>query len=108
LLEAQPQDAQRISDVTEQSRILEGPQMLGIEAEKKRFSVTVTKLHCKLQPLQKELFMNRKQANHHANQHNPNNIAHKQVNDNRSNQGNPTSPVYHQGRAVPKQGVKGK
>jgi hypothetical protein len=52
--------------------------------------------------------MNRKQANHHANQHNPNNIAHKQVNDNRSNQGNPTSPVYHQGRAVPKQGVKGK
>jgi hypothetical protein len=52
--------------------------------------------------------MNRKQANHHANQANPNNIAHKQVNDNRSKQGNPTSAVYHKGRAVPEQGAKGK
>lgn len=52
--------------------------------------------------------MNRKQANHHANQHNPNNIAYKHVNDNRSNQGNPTSQTYHKGRAAPKQAVKGK
>jgi hypothetical protein len=52
--------------------------------------------------------MDRKQADHHANQHNPNNIAHKHVNDNRSNQKNPISPVYEKGRAVPEKGVKGK
>jgi hypothetical protein len=52
--------------------------------------------------------MDCKQADHHANQHNPDNIAHKHVNDNRSNQGNPTSPVYHQGRAVPEKSVKDK
>lgn len=52
--------------------------------------------------------MDRKQANHYANQHNPTSVAHKNVNDNRSNQGNPTSPVYHQGRAAPEKAVKGK
>jgi hypothetical protein len=52
--------------------------------------------------------MDRPKADHRANQHNPDHIAHKHVNDNRSNQGNPTSPVYKQGRAIPEQGVKRK
>ncbi|UVW30664.1 hypothetical protein [Massilia sp. H6] len=52
--------------------------------------------------------MDRKQANHHANQKNPNNVAHKHVNDNRSNQGNPTSHTYDKSRAAPKRNVKGK
>jgi hypothetical protein len=52
--------------------------------------------------------MNRKLADHHANQNNQNNVAHKKVNDNRSNQGNPTSRVYEQGRAIPEGGVKRK
>lgn len=56
----------------------------------------------------KELLMDRKQADHHANQLNPNNIAHNHVNDNRSNQKNPTSPVYDKGRTVPEKSVKGK
>lgn len=38
--------------------------------------------------------MDRNQLDHHANQHNPNNIAHKHVNDNRSQQKNPQSSVY--------------
>jgi len=38
--------------------------------------------------------MNRKEANHHANQRNENNIAHKLAQDNHANQKNPTSPAY--------------
>ncbi len=52
--------------------------------------------------------MNQKQTDHHANQHNPTNIAHKQVNDNRANQGNPTSPVHDKVRAIPKPAAKRK
>lgn len=52
--------------------------------------------------------MNQKQADHNANQHNPNNITHKQLNDNRSNQGNPTSPVHDKGGAIQQPAVKRK
>jgi len=38
--------------------------------------------------------MDRKEADHHANQRNPNNIAHKQALDNHANQKNPTSKAY--------------
>lgn len=34
------------------------------------------------------------QMNHHANQGNPNNVAHKATKDNRANQMNPNNPAY--------------
>lgn len=45
--------------------------------------------------------MQRSDANHKANQSNPNNPAYRQVNDNRSNQGNPNNPVYRSSRSMP-------
>lgn len=43
--------------------------------------------------------MNRKEADHHANQRNPEHIARKLANDNRSRQLNPKDPVYQLGRS---------
>ena len=37
---------------------------------------------------------NSSQLNHYANQHNPNNRAHKESRDNRANQLNPNNPEY--------------
>lgn len=51
--------------------------------------------------------MNQKQADHHANQLNPNNPAHKQANDNHANQKNPTSSVYPKVPEAPTNSVKG-
>lgn len=45
--------------------------------------------------------MERKQADRHANQGNPNSVAHRQANDNRANQKNPLHPVYPKSRAAP-------
>jgi hypothetical protein len=52
--------------------------------------------------------MNQKQVDHHANQLNPNNIAHKLATDNHANQKNPTSPAYQKSRAASTKSVKGK
>ena len=39
-----------------------------------------------------------KNRDHHANQKNPNNPAHKAAQDNRANQLNPNNPAHHSGR----------
>lgn len=38
--------------------------------------------------------MDKQQVDHHANQGNPNNPAHKAAGDNHANQGNPNNPNY--------------
>ncbi|VBB16728.1 hypothetical protein [Burkholderia stabilis] len=48
--------------------------------------------------------MKRSDANHRANQGNPNNQHHQQTKDNRSNQLNPKHPAYQQGRTDQKSG----
>jgi len=45
--------------------------------------------------------MNRKEADHHAHQLNPEHIARKLALDNRSRQLNPKDPVYHLCRSAP-------
>ena len=40
----------------------------------------------------------RQQCNHYANQHNPNNSAHRASSNNRSNQMNPNNSAYHSSR----------
>lgn len=45
--------------------------------------------------------MERKQANHHANQCNPTSVAHKLATDNRATQKNPTSTAFVKSRVAP-------
>lgn len=52
--------------------------------------------------------MHQKQADHHGNQLNPNNVAHKLATDNRANQKNPTSQAHQKSQAAPTKNVKGK
>ena len=52
--------------------------------------------------------MERKYADHHANQLNPNHLAHKQARDNLANQKNPNNPAYTMARAVSEKGIKTK
>lgn len=45
--------------------------------------------------------MKRANTNHKSDQANPNNPAHRHVNDNRSNQGNTNNQVFYQTRNLP-------